>query len=523
MKRIAYALLITVALLPFGATAQGISQLQQFTATTSPAAITQSVFGKAFRLTGQSSGCAQFSANGTLTSTGASCGTGSGGSGFSTTSTDYWLTQQNTGSLTEGSNLYWTLARGLSSFISNLAATTSVKSITTLPGLSLPYSQLTGTPTIPTKTSDLTNDSGFSTFSYLFPSNATTTNITFSGGLTGNVTGNADTVTNGVYTTTFNSFFDPRFVTDLAATSSVKSITTLPSLSLPDSQLTGTPSTFSYPFPSNATSTSIAFNGGLTASTLSVGTLTGLLKAASGAVSAASNGTDYTLVSAQSCTNQVVTALTASGGSTCSTISNAMLANSTISGITLGGTLATLTATNSTLTFSGSYTGATARTIGLNLANANTWTGLQQFSSASSTQFSAASQTFYIDGTGKVKAKDTVSGYSGTLSPLHNLAISMATTTAWTGTTTGAYSATVVLPFAGTLEDMRCKTDAGTLEVQTKLNSTVLTYFNISSTQGLNTFSSSNTFAAGDVLTVNAGNPATSPTMLSCTYRAAQS
>ena len=38
---------------------------------------------------------------------------------------------------------------------------------------------------------------------------------------------------------------------------SISGITTLPNLSLPYSQLTGTPSTFSYPFPSNATSTKL--------------------------------------------------------------------------------------------------------------------------------------------------------------------------------------------------------------------------------------------------------------------------
>lgn len=39
--------------------------------------------------------------------------------------------------------------------------------------------------------------------------------------------------------------------------------------------------------------------------------------------------------------------------------------------------LAGLSATDSTLTFSGAYDGSTARTVGLNLANANTWTALQ--------------------------------------------------------------------------------------------------------------------------------------------------
>lgn len=66
-----------------------------------------------------------------------------------------------TDQVTEGSNLYYTSARGLADFITNLAATSSVKSIVALPSLLLPYSQLTGTPTIPANTSDLMNDSGF--------------------------------------------------------------------------------------------------------------------------------------------------------------------------------------------------------------------------------------------------------------------------------------------------------------------------------------------------------------------------
>ncbi len=71
------------------------------------------------------------------------------------------------------------------------------------------------------------------------------------------------------------------------------------------------------------------------------------------------------------------------------TLDNTGLTNSTISGVSLGGTLASLTATNGTLTFSGSYTGTTAQTVGLNLTNANTWTGLQTFNYSSSTIYSS--------------------------------------------------------------------------------------------------------------------------------------
>lgn len=90
-------------------------------------------------------------------------------------------------------------------------------------------------------------------------------------------------------------------------------------------------------------------------------------------------------------------------------VSNAMLANSTISGVSLGGTLGALTATNATLTFSGSYDGSAARTVGINLANPNAWTGLQQFANASSSLFSVYGPAYFgrtatttIDGTGNI-------------------------------------------------------------------------------------------------------------------------
>lgn len=57
-----------------------INTLDQFTSTSSPAtAITQRTYGKGFRLSGQTAGCGTFSSNGTLTSSGVACGTGTPG------------------------------------------------------------------------------------------------------------------------------------------------------------------------------------------------------------------------------------------------------------------------------------------------------------------------------------------------------------------------------------------------------------------------------------------------------------
>lgn len=80
-----------------------------------------------------------------------------------------------------------------------------------------------------------------------------------------------------------------------------------------------------------------------------------------------------------SCTNQFVRSLTALGAAGCATVGAADVS------------LANLTATDATLTFSGTYNGSTARTIGLNLSNANTWGALQTLgsgfiSNSSSTQ-----------------------------------------------------------------------------------------------------------------------------------------
>ena len=224
-----------------------------------------------------------------------------------------------TSQVPEGTNLYYTSARSLADFIANLAATTSVASITTLAHLSLPYTQLTGTPTIPTLLSQLTNDVGFVTSSF------STTSANY--WITQETTSNLAEGTNLYFT---NARADARFVADLAATTSVKSITTLPSLSLPYSQLTGTPTVPSFPL--------TVANGG-TGST----TLTGILKGAgtSGVVTAVGD-TDY----------QKPITLTTSGTSGAATFSGDTLNIPQYAGTTYGAAWP-ITLTGSTFGFNG--------------------------------------------------------------------------------------------------------------------------------------------------------------------------
>lgn len=248
----------------------------------------------------------------------------------------------NTSQVTENTNLYYTAARDTANFISNLAATTSVASITALPNLSLPASQLTnfGVP--------------FYTFFH-----ATTTDALTEGS------------TNLYFT---NARADARFVTDLAATTSVSSITALPNL--------GTIKT----------------------------TLSGLVKSASGVLTAAVNGTDFTLVTANTCSaGQHVSQVTAAGVITCSadtgttytatypilvtgsvistafgtTSSNSYagtqtfnnpIVDGTLSGLIAGNSGTTYAAATSTLTATGPLTGSftqvgTGGALGIQVAN----------------------------------------------------------------------------------------------------------------------------------------------------------
>ena len=75
----------------------------------------------------------------------------------------------------------------------------------------------------------------------------------------------------------------------------------------------------------------------------------------------------------------------------------------------------------------------------------------------------------------------------------------------------------MVIPFAGTIRQAICDTDAGTLGVDIYHTSTHLAYLNASTTKGTVKFTSNNTVTAGETLYMVAGTPASSPTSLTCT------
>lgn len=221
-------------------------------------------------------------------------------------------------------------------------------------------------------------------------------------------------------------------------------------------------------------------------------------------------GGDVAEYAGATCTNQFVRSLSAIGAATCATVGAADVS------------LANLTATNSSLTFSGTYDGSTARTIGLNVGNANAWTALQTFTNASSTQFSAATETFYIDSTGKVQAKDTTNNWSGRVSPTHSFVLGSGTTTTWTSSTTNsAYSPFIQMPFTGTLRQVRCGTDASFVGVNIQVNGSNATpsYFIASTTVGTVAFTAGNTFSVGQKILANFGTTTTSSSKsINCTF-----
>lgn len=172
--------------------------------------------------------------------------------------------------------------------------------------------------------------------------------------------------------------------------------------------------------------------------------------------------------------------------------------------------------------FLGGASGAFSLAFGT--TTSNTWAGLQTFNLASSTQFSAASELFYIDSTGKVAARDTTNSWSGRLSPTRSFTLATATTTTWTGTTSAAYVPSLTMPFAGTLRQVRCTATStqAFLGIAPRINTTATTpdYLVASTTVGVTKFTANNTFSAGDRINMYVGTSTASSNNIGvdCTF-----
>lgn len=161
-------------------------------------------------------------------------------------------------------------------------------------------------------------------------------------------------------------------------------------------------------------------------------------------------------------------------------------------------------------------------TLAFGTTTSNTWAGTQTFGNTiatNATTTNATSTTGYFSGV----LSGLQNGFTGRISPVKRLSYITATSTAWTATTSGAYLPPIIAPFAGTIQTAQCSTDAGTLNVDIYHTTTHLALFNASTTVGTITFSSNNTVTNGEKMYISAGTPASSPTVLSCTLSITES
>ena len=196
-------------------------------------------------------------------------------------------------------------------------------------------------------------------------------------------------------------------------------------------------------------------------------------------------------------------ATTLAGGVTitCSgCVTSVNLAASTISGIALGSSLNALTATNGTLTFSGSYDGSTARTVGLNLGSANTWT---------------SSSTFPVLNIGDITATNTLKISNNNIPAYHSLSFtSGSASSSWTSTT----SYQILMPQSSTFIDFRCFASGATRSNVRINNSAGLALINISATSTIGTSTPSNASVGADYINVLFSS-VSSATSTTCTGR----
>lgn len=241
---------------------------------------------------------------------------------------------------------------------------------------------------------------------------------------------------------------------------------------------------------------------------LSIASLTGLALMTSGAVTAYGGAT---------CTNQALTALSASGSATCSSVTDSFLSGAI--GIAHGGTATTTATTNGVVYADGSkLTEDPAK-----LSFGGVFFGISSSTPNFSLSVGTGNSAFYVStSTGKIVGYDSTNGWNGRISPTHSFVLGTGTTTTWTASTTGsAYSPFLVMPFAGTLRQVRCALDASFLGVNVQVNGSNATpsYFVASTTVGTVAFTAGNTFTAGQKILANFGTTTTATaTQANCTF-----
>lgn len=147
-------------------------------------------------------------------------------------------------------------------------------------------------------------------------------------------------------------------------------------------------------------------------------------------------------------------------------------------------------------------------------------TGVYDFGGATSFELP---QNTTVDANGEITTDDT-SGqlryFAGSqervITPIKSFAIPYATTTSWTGTTTLPI---ISAPYGFTVYEAICRTDVGTLDViigDGTNDANVIV--GASTTPGIYEITTNGTFTKAEDLVVEYGNPASSPTEISCTF-----
>lgn len=150
--------------------------------------------------------------------------------------------------------------------------------------------------------------------------------------------------------------------------------------------------------------------------------------------------------------------------------------------------------------------------------NSATWVSTSTIFNLAGGVMSTASSTFQDLKVGSLSVTDTT--FTGatdfslsTVTIEQQWAFSLATTTAWTGTTTRALGPAYS---AQTWKGVKCFTDTGTLQVSFNDGTNRMNWFNASTTVGAITLTSNNAFSLGEKRYVDIGTPASSPTAVSC-------